>query len=517
MMGEKDFGGSMSGELAARGNMTSPQKSEVLLDISNLSLTYGGVSFASTDSVQGSLKDQRLSIPEFHLNFLQAGQLRVKGSGTLDGSFDLTADGNVPAKAALLFLKDIEDIKGDISLHVEFNGSVSKPALSAEFTFNDVGCTLSQTAPSFEEVNGKVRLTSSRLQLENISGKLDSGMFQINGGMALENFDPGTIQLDMKVINMPIHVPETMDLLVNADLSASGTLEKLLIEGEIVMLEGIYYKSVMASMIQKVKEEKRAESLPGSKTKHPFLDRITTDIKLKYRQPFIVDNDMGQMEIYPELVFSGTLGTPVITGIAKIQSGTVTFQSRKFEVEKGTISFINPYKTEPEINITCGVEIRQWSIKLLLTGTTDKLVVELFSTPPEASADIMSLIVSGKTTDEIGDGSTSDADSPEAIITKLIATSFGGDIEESTGLDYLAVETTTDEMERDSETTRLVIGKNLSDRMAIKYAIGTGKSGYSQRAITEYKLIEYFLLSGFQDIEGNYGGEIIFRIEFRIF
>ncbi len=84
-------------------------------------------------------------------------------------------------------------------------------------------------------------------------------------------------------------------------------------------------------------------------------------------------------------------------------------------------------------------------------------------------------------------------------------------------LDYLEVETTTDEMERDTETTQLTIGKDLTDRMAIKYAIGTGKSGYSQRAITEYKLIEYFLLSGFQDIEGNYGGEIIFRIEFRIF
>jgi hypothetical protein len=335
--------------------------------------------------------------------------------------------------------------------------------------------------------------------------------------MALENFDPGNMQLDMKINNMPIQVPETMDLLINTDLSASGTLEKLLIEGDIVMLEGVYYKDVMASLLQKVKEEKRAGNLPGARTKHPFLDRITTDIKLKYREPFIVDNDMGQMEIYPELALSGTLSNLVITGIAKIQSGTVTFQNRKFEVERGTISFLNPYKTEAKINITCGIEIRQWDITLVLTGTPDKLVVELSSTPPEAGADIMSLIVSGKTTDEMGDGANSDSDSPEALMAKLIATSFGRDIEERTGLDYLAVETTTDEMERDSESTRLVIGKNLSDRMAIKYAIGTGKSGYSQRAISEYKLIEYFLLSGFQDIEGNYGGEIIFRIEFRIF
>jgi translocation and assembly module TamB len=305
--------------------------------------------------------------------------------------------------------------------------------------------------------------------------------------------------------------------LIDTDLSVSGTLENLLIEGDIVMLEGIYYKSVMASLLQKVKEEKRAGNLPGSKTGHSFLDQIRTDIKLRYREPFIVDNDMGQMEIHPDLALSGTLSAPVITGIAEIKSGTVTFQNRTFVVKRGTISFLNPYKIEPEINITCGVEIRQWDITLVVTGTPDKLVVELSSTPPEAGADLMSLIVSGKTTDEMGSGGTSDADSPEVLMAQLIATSFGGDIEKSTGLDYLEVETTTDEMQRDSETTRLTIGKDLTDRMAIKYAIGTGKSGYTQRAITEYKLIEYFLLSGFQDIEGNYGGEIIFRIEFRIY
>jgi autotransporter translocation and assembly factor TamB len=516
-MGKKDFGGRLSGEMVAKGNMASLEKSEAFLDISKLSLAYRGVSFAKANSIQGNLKHQHLSIPEFHLDFLKSGQLRVKGSGTLDGYFDLTADGNIPAEAAVLLLKDVTDIEGDISLHAKMKGSIAKPDFSAEIVFHDVGYALPQIDPTFKGINGKIQLTSSHLGIENITGNLDSGVFQINGNVALENFHPGSIQLQLKTSNMPIHVPETMDILFDTDLSASGTLEHLLIEGEIVMLEGVYYKSVMASLLQKVKEEKRAGNLPATKTEHSFLDRITTDIKLKYREPFIVDNDMGQMEIYPDLALSGTLSAPVIVGVAKIQSGTVTFQNRTFVVKRGTISFLNPYKIEPEINITCSVEIRQWDITLVLSGTPDRLVVELSSTPPEAGADIMSLIVSGKTTDEMGSGGTSDTDSPEALMAQVIATSFGGDIEKSTGLDYLAVETTTDEMERDSETTRLTVGKDLTDRMAIKYAIGTGKSGYSQRAITEYKLIEYFLLSGFQDIEGNYGGEIIFRIEFRIF
>ena len=98
-----------------------------------------------------------------------------------------------------------------------------------------------------------------------------------------------------------------------------------------------------------------------------------------------------------------------------------------------------------------------------------------------------------------------------------MASSFGTDIKKATGLDYLVVETSADETETDSDTIQVTMGKDLTERMTVKYTIGSGKDGYHQRTATEYKLIEYILLSGFQDTEGNYGGEIIFRVEFRMF
>ena len=36
-----------------------------------------------------------------------------------------------------------------------------------------------------------------------------------------------------------------------------------------------------------------------------------------------------------------------------------------------------------------------------------------------------------------------------------------------------------------------------------------------QRAIAEYKFLEHILLSGFQDSQGVFGGEMLFRLEFR--
>jgi len=61
------------------------------------------------------------------------------------------------------------------------------------------------------------------------------------------------------------------------------------------------------------------------------------------------------------------------------------------------------------------------------------------------------------------------------------------------------------------------VGKNLSERMTVKYSVESKDGGYVHRAATEYKLMEYFLVSGFQDTKGTYGGEFIFRIRFRLF
>ena len=237
--------------------------------------------------------------------------------------------------------------------------------------------------------------------------------------------------------------------------------------------------------------------------------------RLKYREPFIVDNDMAYLEIHPNLVLSGTWDTPVITGTAKIHEGTIFFQSKSFVVEKGFVNFSDPYKIAAEVDIVGSMKIRHWQISLIVRGPPKKLIVDLSSTPSEEDEDIISLLVFGKTTYEMRSGSSTDADSTEALMAHLLSTSFGGDIKESTGLDYLEVDTDHDETS-ESDTVNLTVGKDLSERLALKYSVGSERGGYRQRAITEYKLIEHILLSGFQDIEGSYGGEIIFRIEFRI-
>jgi translocation and assembly module TamB len=262
-------------------------------------------------------------------------------------------------------------------------------------------------------------------------------------------------------------------------------------------------------------EKKREEAPLPKEITLPYLKNMSLDISLKRRNPFLVDNNLAYLEISPDLRLSGTLTNPIITGRASTDSGTVVYQNKRFVVKKGVIDFSNPYKTEPMLEIESEVQIRRWMVYLAISGPPDGLSFRLTSDPPEEDGDILSLLLVGRTTQELVEAEGGTNQSPAQMLAGLIATTFGEDIKKTTGLDILEVETQGQEEEQVSDTTRVTIGKELSRRMTVKYAVESKEGEMSQRAIAEYKLFGNILLSGFEDSRGMFGGELLFRLEFR--
>jgi autotransporter translocation and assembly factor TamB len=143
------------------------------------------------------------------------------------------------------------------------------------------------------------------------------------------------------------------------------------------------------------------------------------------------------------------------------------------------------------------------------------LSFELTSDPPEEEGDLLSLLLVGRTTRELIKAEGGSTQSPAQILAGVIASTFGEDIKEATGLDILELETEAEEEAQASDHVTVTIGKKLSKRMTIKYAVESDEGELIQQAIAEYKLLENILISGFQDSEVMFGGELFFRLEFR--
>lgn len=519
--GMPDLHGKLSGRVNATGNIQDATNAKATVDIDSLHLLSRDISLVKTDQIRMQLEDGKLSIPEFEMTLLTMGKLHIEGDARLDGRLNMTVGGRLPLAAAGVFSPELSDAAGIVALDGRFFGSTDSPLIYATIDLESVAMVVPGITQKIHDLNGHILLTDNTIHMQDVSGFLDTGSFALDGTVNHKQFVPTDVNLAINTKALPLEVPDTLSLLLNTDIAITGHDGTAEAKGEIVVLEGLYYKDVKINLLKlaTAATERQRQVKPASEPLTiPHFDTVNLDIAIRHRQSFQVENNLAELEISPNLQVGGTLARPIINGRAQVMEGTVTFQKKTFEVTKGVIDFVNPYKTEAEIDIVSETEIRSWTITLTIKGPPDSLDLKLSSDPSETDSDILSLILFGKTGQELTAGEGGSKISTGQIMAELIADTFGDDIKKSTGIDILQVEENGSSSSDDDEETSgvtVTVGKHLSDRMTVKYAVESKDGEIIQRAISEYKLLENILVSGFQDSKGIYGSELVFRIEFR--
>ncbi len=518
--------GIIDGTIETRGNAGKPEGVIVMTDINRLSLlqTQPGHP-ASSHTVERELlrtapftarfTDQIFELPALDMKILGEGSLDVSGKGTLDGPLDFQAKGRLPLTAINGLTEDVTNLQGDVLLAATIDGRMETPRMQGTLEFNDIGMALEVTRQQLRKINGRIRITPDSILLDEIAGHLGAGRFEMGGEMGLDHFQPSHIDISAKAFALPIEMPDMLTAAVNGNLRFQGKPDNARIEGRVNLLEGSYTKDVNLSPLQVLKPSVQREIAPQPSEIHaPFLKNTALDIRIKHRTPFQVDNNVALLDIEPDLHIGGTLNSPVISGRADVTSGTIKYQRNVFTLEKGVIDFINPYRIEPELDILGKSEVRDWNIFLTLTGTPEQLEFKLRSEPEENDEDILSLLLFGKTSRELIKGEGGTGRSAEQMLASFIAETYGEDIKRSMGIDILEVDTTNGTADANN-AVQVTLGKELTRRMTVKYAVESSESEMVQRAIAEYKLWEHFMVRSSQDTRGAFDASLVYRLEFR--
>ncbi|MFZ0481898.1 MAG: translocation/assembly module TamB domain-containing protein [Desulfobacterales bacterium] len=515
LVGRKELNGAITGSIESKGNFGTPVRIEGSTRISQLAIFWKDTPLIKGNDLMLLVHNDDISIPGMRLSLFDQGYVTLKGSGKLNKDLNLEADGNIPFKILPMFTESITDAFGETRFSMKVNGSLPTPNLIVHADISNGGMTIPGLFQKLHGLNGGVRITSNAIVLDNIKGMLDTGTFELNGAIDLDRYQPSNIGLKLKVDNLPITIPDVLDIRLSSELDVRGSPEKSLIKGDVVLLEGTYEKDVRLNLMESIGQASREEPLVTSKTPWPFFDNMAVDCNIRYRDPFVIDNNIALLTIKPDLNIYGTVNQPLISGRAEVESGTVYFQRNEFNVKKGVFDFINPYKIEPTIDIQSEVKIREWTVFLKIFGTPDTLRFEMTSDPPEKEEDIISLLISGKTTQELIAREGGSSLSPKQMLADVLAETVQKDIKDATGLDILALEYNEAKDAEASDEMKVTVGKELSRRVTVKYDVQTKNAKVIRKVITEYKLLEKLLVNAFQDNDGNYGGGIQFRLEFR--
>ena len=513
--GQSKLSGSITGKIQAAGNTRSPDQIKGSATISGIEILSKKTPLLRANDVKAFLKDQEISISGVRLDLFERGFLNLKGTCKLNGDLDINAHGTLPLEIIAHLSKGFPNAAGDVLLSLYMNGNLSQPYIRADAEIKNCSMTVPGLLQRMHDLNGRIRITPEAVVLDNIRGMLDSGRFEMLGAIDLKAFRPLRLNLKLKTQNLPLVIPDTLETRLNAELDIRGTPEKSLVSGDIQIIDGKYYKDIRLNLAESLGKTSREQALPASEIAWPFLKNMGLDITTRYREPFVVDNNLALLALKPDLRIYGSVNHPLISGRARVESGTVYFQKKEYTVKKGVFDFINPYKIEPAIDVQSQIKIREWTIFLNISGTPDNLKFTLSSDPWETQENILSLLITGRTTQELIAEEGGLSRSSTKMLADILAETAQKQIKDATGLDVVELEYTEATEAEASDEVKVTVGKALSQRVTVKYGMQTKNARVIQQVITEYKFLENLLINAFQDTEGHYGGGLQFRLEFR--
>ena len=514
LLGRKGFTGRLTGALNAAGNAGALARISATADLSDLELFFNDNQLVRTSGAKITFKDQILQIPSMHLVLLEDGFLDLQGHASHSGPLNFQAAGQIPLSVLRPFSQDLSDLSGRLVVKARIGGTTISPAANIDIGLEQVGLTIPVLTQKLQNLNGRLRITQDQIQIDDVTAQLDTGRLQLAGRIELANFQPRSVSAAFKARTLPIRIPAMMDLVVDADLNIAGTTDKSGLQGEVAIIEGLYYKNFKLNLLETITKKQRVQPTPPQISSRSLFKNMSLDVALNSRSPFRVENNVARLEIQPDLRLGGRLEAPVIVGRAKITTGFVRYSKQKFDITRGVVDFSNPYAIEPNVDIESRTRVRSWDIFLTILGPPDQLLFRLRSDPAEEDNDILSLLLVGRTSRELISKEKGVSQSTERILADMVAATFGEDIKHAAGLDIFELSATGSADGSGSDNVKLTLGKELSRRMTVKYETGVKAGQPIQRAIAEYKLLENIVVNGFQDIRGFFGGEFQFQMDF---
>ena len=94
---------------------------------------------------------------------------------------------------------------------------------------------------------------------------------------------------------------------------------------------------------------------------------------------------------------------PACSGGLQVTSGQVVFFGSKYDIDQGVVSFYDPQRINPVVNLDLATTVQGIDVSISVTGPMDRLKLAYRSDPPMLFSDLVSLLASGKvsTTDPV--------------------------------------------------------------------------------------------------------------------
>jgi outer membrane protein assembly factor BamA len=243
--------------------------------------------------------------------------------------------------------------------------------------------------------------------------------------------------------------------------------------------------------------------------RHPLLERVVFNVNVDTATPILVDNNLAKAEVTTDL---RVVGTPYETGLLGrldvLEGGLVTLNERTYELERGQMTFVDERRIYPSFDLVMNTTANDYDITLTVSGEPGNTDTTLTSNPPLPEPDIMAMIVTGRTLEQMrGEEYDIAREQVLSYLTGRIGSTIGRGIERATGFDEVRLDPQLIANEADPGA-RLTVSEDIDDDLTLSYSVDLTDSD-DQIWLATYDVTRRFQTRAVRQTDNSY------RVDFR--
>jgi len=316
----------------------------------------------------------------------------LTGSASLKDDRRLTLRANGHVDLNLVHTLDPEVSSYGISnLDLTVNGPMAQPAISGRIDIQHGGLSMIDLPAGLGDINGSLVFNQDRLEVEHLTARTGGGLVTFGGFITYGrtvgfNLTASGTEIRFRYAGISVTADESLRLV--------GTLQSSILSGDVTVTR---FAQIPSSDLTFALAQ--VGPAPIAVANSP-LNNLRLDVRILSTPELTVQTALAKLAGDVDLRLRGTAARPVLLGRINIAEGDIKLAGAKYHLERGDITFSDPVRIDPVLDIEASTRVRDYDITIGLHGTLERLNTTYRSDPPLSSEDIVALLAFGRTQQE---------------------------------------------------------------------------------------------------------------------
>lgn len=314
----------------------------------------------------------------------------------------------------------LANLKGKVASNFKIGGTLNHPRVTGQFSLHEGQAKVVMAGITLNRLEASVRLLGDTIVVDSVVA-YNNGRIAITGGIGLKSLTAPSFDLKLHANGAQVLKNDRGNLTVSANLALVGPFKGAHVTGDVRVMDGVLYIpppenknlvgagdpalfSVIDTAVMADKEIFPSQS--------PLLANLRMDVELRVDRDVFVRSREANVEVYTEVPMGVHVNRAkeslVIDGVLLTERGEYTFMTRRFNIKRGSATFINSTELNPTLQGTAEYEVREpnreaINIQIVVGGTLNSPNISLTSDaqPPINQSDLLSYLAFGRSSSSL--------------------------------------------------------------------------------------------------------------------